>query len=338
MCYPSTGDSGEGDAPRITPKDIPAVVASVEGVAHITIDGILGGDYTLILQRDDARKRKRTQEGEKACGTVTDANEKLSRYLERVDVYGMTDHKYQELIGRYQEGSASLEDTAMLKKIKVQRFYRDKINASDVEEFNKFKVPLFVRAFHKAFPHVIARERIASKLELLGNSRQIYGISDKIREAAELVGFKTMGVGGERLALKSMSAAAKKELENTIAAIRNVKLVRRSRAADLLEELKCYLKSVWGYKLKSHKVRRATEKWRVYSLVDMVPEKLLCNEMYSENWLASHCKAVDALIGSGHDERKQIMSLLLSATVKVAKNDMLPFKLNTGIDYTKPIA
>ena len=134
---------------------------------------------------------------------------------------------------------------ARLTKIKVQRFYRDKINASDVEEFNRFKVPLFVRAFHEAFPHAIARERIASKLRLPGNSCQIYGISDKIREALELMGYKKMGIGGERLALNNMPATAKKELETSITAIRAVNIVRGSRAVGPLEEFKCYLKKVW---------------------------------------------------------------------------------------------
>lgn len=32
--------------------------------------------------------------------------------------------------------------------------------------------------------------------------------------------------------------------------------------------------------------------------------------MYSANWLEGHCKAVDKFIGSGHDERKLIKSLL----------------------------
>ena len=48
--YPSTGDIGEGDTPRITRTEIQGVVASMEGVAHITIDGIRGGDYSLALQ------------------------------------------------------------------------------------------------------------------------------------------------------------------------------------------------------------------------------------------------------------------------------------------------
>ena len=44
------------------------------------------------------------------------------------------------------------------------------------------------------------------------------------------------------------------------------------------------------------------------SLVDMVPEKLLCNEMYSASWLERHCRAVDKFIGHGHDERALIKS------------------------------
>lgn len=46
------------ESPRITPKDIPGFVASAKGVVHITADGILGGDYTLIVQRDGVKKRK----------------------------------------------------------------------------------------------------------------------------------------------------------------------------------------------------------------------------------------------------------------------------------------
>lgn len=107
--------------------------------------------------------------------------------------------------------------------------------------------------------------------ESLDEFRPNYTIAKDILETLNKMGFANMGVAGERLDLRNMSAATKKMLHKTIMAIRVVKLVRRSRADEPLEEFKCYVKSVWGYKLKSHRVQRVTEKWRVYSLVDMVP-------------------------------------------------------------------
>lgn len=86
------------------------------------------------------------------------------------------------------------------------------------------------------------------------------------------MGFKNIGIAGERLDLRNMPDETKDKLDKTITSIRTAKLVRKSRAEDSLEEFKCYIKSVWGYKLKSHKVRREGVKSRVYSLVDMVPE------------------------------------------------------------------
>lgn len=125
------------------------------------------------------------------------------------------------------------------------------------------------------------------------------------------MGFNNMGIAGERLDLKNMPVETKAMLDQTITtSIRTAKLVRMSRAEDSLEEFKYYVKSVWGYKLKSHKVRREGGKWRVYSLIDTVPKKTVHNEMYSANWLERHCRAVDRYIGHDHDERKLIKPLL----------------------------
>jgi len=107
-----------------------------------------------------------------------------------------------------------------------------------------------------------------------------------------------------------MSDETKAMLDQTITSIRTAKLIRKSRAEEPLEEFKHYVKSVWGNKLKSHKIRREGGKWRAYSLDHTVPERLLCNEMYSVNLLEAHCKAVDKFIGHGQDERKLIKPLL----------------------------
>lgn len=69
-----------------------------------------------------------------------------------------------------------------------------------------------------------------------------------------------------------------------------------------------YVMSIWGYNLKSQRVQRAKENMRVYSLVDMVPEHLLHNDMFSDTWLDGRCKAVDKFVGRGHDERALIKS------------------------------
>ena len=102
------------------------------------------------------------------------------------------------------------------------------------------------------------RKRIDLNLQLmlpsLDDFKSNYKLSEMIFDTWELMGFKTMGVAGERLALKSeMSPAAKKKLDETVVAIRVVKIVRGSRAEDPLDEFKCYLRSVWRYKMKYHR-------------------------------------------------------------------------------------
>lgn len=215
------------------------------------------------------------------------------------------------LVKKQRAGVATLEDVSKIKKYRVQRFFGDKVDATDVEDFNKFRVAIYTRAFFEAFPPIV-RKRIDTTLQLMRESldefRPNYTIATEIIETLNKMGFKNMGIAGERLDLKNMPDETKQMLDKTITRIRTAKLVRMSRAEDSLEEFKCYVKSVLGYKLKSHKVRRGGETWRVYSLVDTVPEKLLHNEMFSAKWLESHCKAVDKFIGHGHDEWKLIKS------------------------------
>lgn len=235
------------------------------------------------------------------------------RLLDKVDVYEMEGNDYEKLVKKQRAGFATLHDAAKIEKYRVQRYFRDKINAKDVKDFNAFMVPIYTRAFFKAFPPIV-RQRIDTTLQLMRESldefRPNYTIAKDILETLNKMGFKKMGVAGERLDLRDMPDATKDVLDKTITSIRTVKLVRRSRADEPLQEFKCYVKSVWGYKLKSHRVKRGTTKWRVYSLVDTVPENLVCNEMYSANWLDGHCKAVDKYIGRGHGERKLIKSLM----------------------------
>ncbi len=173
---------------------------------------------------------------------------------------------------------ATLDDIAKIQKYSVQRFNRFRVDAAHVLDFHKFKLPIHVRGFHKAFPETV-RKRIDMNLQLMGPSlddfRPNNELSDKILETMEKRGFKNMGVAGERLDLRDMSDETKLMLDKTITSIRKAKLVRKSRADEPLEEFKCYVKSVWGYKLKSHKVRRNGETWHVYSLVDMIPETAL---------------------------------------------------------------
>lgn len=159
------------------------------------------------------------------------------------------------------------------------------------------------------------RKRIDLNLQLmlpsLDDFKPTYKISEMMLETLELMGFKNMGVGGERLDLKNkVSADAKKKLDETIVAIRVVKIVRGSRAEDPLDEFKCYIKSIWGYIMKYHRVMRKRVKYSEYSLIDVVPERLLANELYADTWLDGHCKLVNKFVGRGHDERKLMKSLL----------------------------
>eukprot|EP00903_Cladosiphon_okamuranus_P009362 g8926.t3 len=76
--------------------------------------------------------------------------------------------------------------------------------------------------------------------------RPNYDIIEKMINTLELMGFKNMVIGGERLPLYNMSDDAKKKLDETVASIRAAKLARMSRAADSLQGFNCYVKSVWG--------------------------------------------------------------------------------------------
>ena len=267
---------------------------------------------TTIDRVDNEKEKKDLLEDFYSKGT--DVKDDHTRMVEEADVYDMDGEDFEKLVKKQMKGVATLEDTAKIEKYQVQRFFRGKINANDVEEFNKYKLPVFIRGFYKAFPHIV-RKRIDLNLQLmlpsLDDFKPNYKISEMILETLELMGFKNMGVGGERLALKSeMSPAAKKKLDETVVAIRIVKIVRGSRAEDPLDEFKCYLKSVWGYKMKYHKVQRNKVVCSELSLIDVVPERLLANELYSNKLLDGHCKLVNKFVGRGHDERKLIKSLL----------------------------
>ena len=91
---------------------------------------------------------------------------------------------------------ATLEDIAKIEKYRVQRFFRGKINVNDVEEFHKYKLPIFIRGFYKAFPHIV-RERIDLNLQLmlpsLDDFKSNYKLSEMIFDTWELMGFKSMG-------------------------------------------------------------------------------------------------------------------------------------------------
>eukprot|EP00903_Cladosiphon_okamuranus_P022359 g20564.t1 len=276
-----------------------------------TIDGV-----------DDEEEKKELLKDFHSKGAAV-KNDHL-RLLDRVEVYEMDAEDCEKLVNKQRAGFATLHDVAKIEKYRVQRFYRDKINASDVEEFKKFRIAICTRAFFRAFPPIV-RTRIDTTLQLMRESldefRPNYTIAKDIVETLNKMGFVNMGVAGERLDLKNMPDETKDKLNKTIESIRTVKLVRKSRADESLEEFKCYLKSIWGYNLKSHRVQRGAEKWRVYSLVDMVPEKFLCNEMYSDTWLQAHCRAVDKFVGSGHDEMA-----LMKPLIPMMEMDLEPLK------------
>lgn len=158
-------------------------------------------------------------------------------------MYEMDGDDFQGLVTKQQKGVATLSDAAKIRKYKVQRFFRAKIGAKDVEDFDRFRRPIFTRAFHKAFPHIV-RKRIDTNLQLMQPSLDDfntgYDISDKILQTLEKMGYQNMGVAGEKLDLKNMTEDAR--------------LVRESRSEDPRKEFKCYVESAWGYKLKSRTV------------------------------------------------------------------------------------
>lgn len=80
--------------------------------------------------------------------------------------------------------------------------------------------------------------------------------------------------------------------------------MRESRASNPLAEFNLFLQTIWGYKLKYHWCKKAGISPSEYSLIGVVPERLLTNTLYSVKWLEGHCKAVDKLVGRGYGERK----------------------------------
>ncbi|CAB1107648.1 unnamed protein product [Ectocarpus sp. CCAP 1310/34] len=266
--------------------------------------------YTWSNSIDRVGSEEEGEKLEKYFGAKgAEVKEEETDRLNKADAYEMDGEDYERLVRKQRAGAATLEDVAKIKKYKVQCFYRDKIDANDVEDFNKFRGVIHTRAFFAALPPIV-RKRIDMNLQLMRESldefRLNYTLAKDILDTLKKMGFKNMGIAGERLDLRNMPDETKAMLDKTITSIRTAKLVRTSRAAESREEFKCYIKSVWGYKLKSHQVKRKGKKCRVYSLVDLVPERLLRNEMYSANWLEGHCKAVNKFVGHGHDERKLI--------------------------------
>lgn len=62
--------------------------------------------------------------------------------------------------------------------------------------------------------------------------------------------------------------------------------------------------------MKYHKRQKGSKKFSTYSMVNVVPERLLANTLYSGQWLDAHCKAVNKYFGHGHDEEKLIKPLM----------------------------
>eukprot|EP00903_Cladosiphon_okamuranus_P015053 g13926.t1 len=255
----------------LKPNEIPRVVASATGVVHITGPGMIGGDFSLILPTETLVRRSVLnitvgEDKNLSCG-VNDADEK--RRLDKVDVNQMDADDNEDLVKKQRAGVATLSDVAKIRKYRVQRFYLDKINASHVLAFNKFRGAISTRAFFRAFPPIV-RKRIDINLQLMRETldefRPNFTIATGILETLEKMGFKNMGIAGERLDLRNMPSETKLMLEKTITSIRAAKLVRKSRAAESLEEFKCYVKSVWGYKLKSHKKEKGGEKEPMYKI------------------------------------------------------------------------
>ena len=126
---------------------------------------------------------------------------------------------------------------AKIQKYSGQRIYRFRVDAQDVLDFHKFKLPIYIRGFHKAFPEIV-RKRIDMNLQLMRESldelRPNYELPGKTLETLEKMGFKNMGIAGERLDLRNMPDETKLMLDKTITSIRTAKLVRKSRAEKRL--------------------------------------------------------------------------------------------------------
>ena len=147
VCYPSTGDNGEGDAPRITPKEIPAIVASVEGVAHITGDGILGGDYMLEYGPHTPPRRYGKRVAKNSTLTVgCDVKARGSQFFfvfcgvkdvekERmagIDVMSFSSNDEKRLLALKENGIATPSDIAALKKFSVQQHFRQELSVNEI--------------------------------------------------------------------------------------------------------------------------------------------------------------------------------------------------------------
>lgn len=271
-------------------------------------------DYTWSTCIDYVEDEKEKEELEADFGSKREAVKKEhTERLEKVDVYEMTGEEFDKLVNKVRRGVANEWDTAKIEKYKVQRCFDDKIDALDVEEFNRFKLPIYTRGFHKAFPPVV-RKRIDYTRQLmeatLDDFRPNYDLSEKILGTLEVMGFKNMGGGEQEIDLQNMPDNAWEDLDKTITAIRTANIVRGSEASDPIQEFRGYLSKIWGYKMKYHKRQKGSKKFSTYSMVNVVPGRLLANTLYSGQWLDAHCKAVNKYFGHGHDEEKLIKPLM----------------------------
>ncbi|CAN0026935.1 unnamed protein product [Ectocarpus sp. 8 AP-2014] len=219
--------------------------------------------------------------------------------------------EYEKLAMRQMK---AVNSKAKIEKYRVQLFFEDELTTEDVEAFNRFKLPIFVRAFYDAFPPIV-RKRIDLALKLMrpkGDDFQPnYELSEKILDTLELMGFKNMGADEQEKDLQNMPDDASKGLNEKITAIRTAALVRGSEASDPIQAFRGYISKIWEYKLKYHKRQKGNKKYSTYSMVSVVPEGLLANMLYFAQWLEAHCKAVDRFLGAGHDERILIESALV---------------------------
>ena len=214
--------------------------------------------YTWPTSIDRVGSGEEEEKLEKYFGSKgADAKEEETERLNKANVYEMEGEDKEKLVKKQRAGEATLEDVGKSKTYRVQRLYRDKVDAADVEDFNKFRKAIYTRAFFGAFPPIV-RKRIDMNLQLMRESldefRPNYTIAKDMLETLNMMGFKNMGIAGERLDLKNMPDGTKLMLDKTVSSIRTATLVRKSRAEDPLEECKCYIKSVWGCKLKCHQV------------------------------------------------------------------------------------
>lgn len=95
-------------------------------------------DYTwsTTIDRVDNEKEKEDLL-EDFYSKGTDVKDDHTRLVEEADVYEMDGEDFEKLIKKQMKRVATLEDAAKIEKYRVQRFFRGKINAKDVEEFDK---------------------------------------------------------------------------------------------------------------------------------------------------------------------------------------------------------